>query len=36
MRELLFASAIMLIVSAGLAFAWAIQALAKSKPQRNK
>jgi hypothetical protein len=36
MRELLLASGVMLVVSGGLAFAWAIRALAKSKPQRNK
>lgn len=36
MREVLLDSGIGLVVSGGLAFAWAIRALAKSKPQRNK
>lgn len=36
MREVLLAGGIGLVVSGGLAFAWAIRALAKSKPRRNK
>ena len=36
MRELLLVAGIGLIVSGGLAFAWAVGQIGKSKEQRNK